>query len=64
MSFRLLLRVKKKSQPMALTVKADCFIMNTSVQVESPDGGLREINPDQLDTLDFGKVSSYPQLLK
>ncbi|KAM7413943.1 hypothetical protein PAMA_018980 [Pampus argenteus] len=55
-SFRLVLRVKRKSQPLALTVKADCFIMSTSVQVESPDGGLREINPDALDTLDFGKV--------
>ncbi|KAM7396206.1 hypothetical protein PAMP_019263 [Pampus punctatissimus] len=55
-SFRLVLRVKRKSQPLPLTVKADCFIMSTSVQVESPDGGLRDINPDALDTLDFGKV--------
>lgn len=58
MSFRLVLKVKKKSEPLALTVKADCFNMSTSVQVESQVGGLREIHPDLLDTLDFGKVST------
>ncbi|XP_028440234.1 hydrocephalus-inducing protein homolog [Perca flavescens] len=55
-SFRLVVRVKKKSEPLALTVKADCFSMSTSVQVEKPEGGLREINPNHKDTLDFGKV--------
>lgn len=30
--------------------------MTASVQVENPDGGLRELSPDILDTLDFGKV--------
>ncbi|XP_042266839.1 hydrocephalus-inducing protein homolog isoform X2 [Thunnus maccoyii] len=61
-SFRLVLRVKRKSEPLALTVKAECFIMSTSVQVESPDGGLREISPDLLDTLDFGKVGISEQV--
>uniref|UniRef100_A0A8D0AXJ9 HYDIN axonemal central pair apparatus protein n=1 Tax=Sander lucioperca TaxID=283035 RepID=A0A8D0AXJ9_SANLU len=56
-SFRLVVWVKKKSEPLALTVKADCFSMSTSVQVEKPEGGLREINPNHKDTLDFGKVS-------
>ncbi|XP_032378415.1 hydrocephalus-inducing protein [Etheostoma spectabile] len=53
-SFKLVVRVKKKSEPLALTVKADCFSMSTSIQVEKPEGGLREIN--HKDTLDFGKV--------
>lgn len=56
-SFRLVLRVKRKSEPLALTVKADCFTMRASVQVENPGGGLREISPNHQDTLDFGKVS-------
>lgn len=60
MSFRLVLRVKRKSEPLVLTVKADCFTMSTSVQVEKPDGGLSEINPNHQDTLDFGKVSTLP----
>ncbi|XP_027128846.1 hydrocephalus-inducing protein homolog isoform X3 [Larimichthys crocea] len=55
-SFRLVLRVKRKSEPLALTVKADCFTMRASVQVENPGGGLREISPNHQDTLDFGKV--------
>ncbi|XP_053175951.1 hydrocephalus-inducing protein homolog [Scomber japonicus] len=61
-SFRLVLKVKKKSEPLALTVKADCFNMSTSVQVESQVGGLREIHPDLLDTLDFGKVGVSEQV--
>lgn len=58
MSFRLVLRVKRKSEPLVLTVKADCFTMSTSVQVEKPGGGLSEISPNHQDTLDFGKVST------
>ncbi|XP_073328914.1 hydrocephalus-inducing protein homolog [Pagrus major] len=60
-SFKLVLRVKRKSEPIALTVKADCFIMSTSVQVEEPGGSLREINPNHQDTLDFGKVEILEQ---
>ncbi|XP_075327326.1 hydrocephalus-inducing protein homolog [Odontesthes bonariensis] len=55
-SFRPSLKVKRKSEPLTLTVKADCFAMSTLVQVEKPDGGLRDIAPNQQDTLDFGKV--------
>lgn len=62
-SFRLVLRVKRKSEPVALTVKADCFTMSTSVQVEEPGGGLREIGPNHQDILDFGKVSTHTQIL-
>ncbi|KAK5867885.1 hypothetical protein PBY51_012341 [Eleginops maclovinus] len=60
-SFRLALKVKRKSEPLTLTVKADCFSMSTSVQVEQPKGGLREIIPNQEDTLDFGKVGISEQ---
>ncbi|XP_034061831.1 LOW QUALITY PROTEIN: hydrocephalus-inducing protein homolog [Gymnodraco acuticeps] len=60
-SFRLALKVKRKSEPLTLTVKADCFIMSTSVQVVQPEGGLREIIPNQEDTLDFGKVGISEQ---
>lgn len=62
-SFRLVLRVKRKSEPVALTVKADCFTMSTSVQVEELGGGLREIGPNHQDILDFGKVSTHTQIL-
>ncbi|XP_029009061.1 hydrocephalus-inducing protein homolog isoform X2 [Betta splendens] len=57
-SFRLVLRVKKKSAPLTLTVKADCFTMNALVQVENPNGGFRELNPNHQDTLDFGNEQS------
>lgn len=57
-NFRLVLKVKRKSEPLALTVKADCFTMSASVHVETPSDGLREISPDHEDTLDFGKVST------
>ncbi|XP_031731518.1 hydrocephalus-inducing protein homolog isoform X1 [Anarrhichthys ocellatus] len=60
-SFRLALRVKRKSEPLALTVKADCFSMSTSVQLEKPEGGLRDISPNRKDTLDFGKVGISEQ---
>ncbi|XP_068458365.1 hydrocephalus-inducing protein homolog isoform X2 [Clinocottus analis] len=55
-SSRLVLRVTKKSEQLTLTVKADCFSMSTSIQVQKPEGGLREIGPNHTDTLDFGKL--------
>ncbi|KAM8861524.1 hydrocephalus-inducing protein homolog isoform 3-T3 [Synchiropus picturatus] len=55
-NFRPIIKVKKRSQPIVLPVKADCFAMSTCVQVQNPEGDLREICPDSLDTLDFGKV--------
>lgn len=60
MSFKLLLKVKGKSEPLTLHVKADVYGMNMCVHLEKEDGGLREISPNQLNTLDFGKVSSHP----
>lgn len=57
-NFRLVLKVRRKSEPLVLTVKADCFTMNASVHVETSTDGLREISPDHEDTLDFGKVST------
>uniref|UniRef100_UPI003AADF4DB hydrocephalus-inducing protein homolog n=1 Tax=Centroberyx gerrardi TaxID=166262 RepID=UPI003AADF4DB len=60
-SFKLVLRVKGKSEPLAFTVKADGYSMSTCVQVEKVDGGLREISPSHLDTLDFGKVGLSEQ---
>ncbi|KAL6104703.1 hydin [Pungitius sinensis] len=60
-SFRLILRVKRKSEPIVVTVIADCFSMSTLVQVETPEGGLREIGPNLKDTLDFGKVGILEQ---
>ncbi|XP_040894088.1 hydrocephalus-inducing protein homolog [Toxotes jaculatrix] len=60
-SFRLVVRVKRRSEPLTLTVKADCFTMSTLVQVENPDGGLREISSNHQDTLDFGKVGISEQ---
>ncbi|XP_075998116.1 hydrocephalus-inducing protein homolog [Genypterus blacodes] len=60
-SFRLVLKVKRKAEPLVLTVKADGFAMSTSVQVEKPDGGFREINHSYPDTLDFGNVGLSEQ---
>ncbi|KAF7656194.1 hypothetical protein LDENG_00045050 [Lucifuga dentata] len=59
-SFRLVVKVKRKSEPLVLTAKADSFAMSTCIQVENPDGGLREIKPN-LDTLDFGNVGLSEQ---
>lgn len=56
LSFRLVLMVVGKS--LGVTVKADCFAMDTSVQVKLQDGALRRISPDCSDTLDFGEVST------
>nr|XP_029134421.1 hydrocephalus-inducing protein homolog [Labrus bergylta] len=58
-SFRLVLRAKRKSEPLTLTVKASCFTI--SVQVEKPGGGLREIKPNQQESLDFGEVEILEQ---
>ncbi|CAB1432186.1 unnamed protein product [Pleuronectes platessa] len=60
-SCRLTLKVKKKSELLTLTVKADCFTMSTLVQVENPDGGLREIDSTHQVTLDFGEVDISKQ---
>ena len=56
-SCRLTLKVKKRSELLTLTVKADCFSMSTLVQVVNPDGGLREVDSTHPVTLDFGAVS-------
>nr|XP_054593766.1 hydrocephalus-inducing protein homolog [Nothobranchius furzeri] len=60
-NFKLVLKVKRKSEPLTLTVKANCFSENTSVLVETQDGALREVTPTQRDTLDFGKVGISEQ---
>ncbi|XP_026166304.1 hydrocephalus-inducing protein-like isoform X3 [Mastacembelus armatus] len=60
-TFRLVLRVKRKSEPLTLTIKANCFTMSTLVHVENPDGGLRQISPNHKDNLDFGKVGISEQ---
>ncbi|XP_074533739.1 hydrocephalus-inducing protein homolog [Halichoeres trimaculatus] len=60
-SFRLVLKVKRKSEPLTFTVKASCFTV--SIQVENPDGGFREIKANHQDTLDFGELSSLNLLM-
>ncbi|XP_034444093.1 hydrocephalus-inducing protein homolog [Hippoglossus hippoglossus] len=60
-SCRLTLKVKKRSELLTLTVKADCFTMSTLVQVVNPDGGLREIDSTHQVTLDFGEVDISKQ---
>ncbi|XP_030613884.1 hydrocephalus-inducing protein homolog isoform X2 [Archocentrus centrarchus] len=60
-SFRVVLRVKRKSEPLTLAIKANCFTMSTSVQLEKPEGGLKKIAPNQQETLDFGKVGISEQ---
>ncbi|XP_008409888.1 hydrocephalus-inducing protein homolog isoform X2 [Poecilia reticulata] len=55
-NFKPILKVKRKSEPLSFNVKADCFSMPVSVQIQEPDGNLRELFPNQEDTLDFGKV--------
>lgn len=54
--FRLVVRVKKKPEPLVLTVKAACFSMDASLQVKMPDGVLRHVKPDQEEAVDFGEV--------
>ncbi|XP_057693166.1 hydrocephalus-inducing protein homolog isoform X2 [Corythoichthys intestinalis] len=61
-SFKLTLRVKRKSKPLILTCKAHCFTITASVQVENPDGGLRALCPDSnSNILNFGKVGISEQ---
>ncbi|XP_025999986.1 hydrocephalus-inducing protein-like isoform X2 [Astatotilapia calliptera] len=60
-SFKVVLRVKKKSEPLTLIIKADCFTLSTSVQVEKPEGGLKMIAPNHQETLDFGEVGISEQ---
>lgn len=55
-NFRVLLKVKRMLEPLALTVKAECFSMSTLVQVEKPSGGFKELKPNHFDSLDFEKV--------
>nr|XP_020443912.1 hydrocephalus-inducing protein-like isoform X2 [Monopterus albus] len=59
--FRVVVRVKGKSDLLTLTVKADCMSMSTLVHVENPDGVIREISPNHQDTLDFGMVGISEQ---
>ncbi|KAM6936867.1 hydrocephalus-inducing protein homolog [Xenentodon cancila] len=60
-NFRVNIKVKRKAEPLTLSVKASCFAMSTSVQVEKPDGGLREIAPNHKDTLNFEEVGISEQ---
>ncbi|KAM9376113.1 hydrocephalus-inducing protein-like [Pholidichthys leucotaenia] len=60
-SFKVALRVKRKSDPLILTVKTTSFSMNASVQVERPNGGLKEVLPNHQDSLDFGKIGISEQ---
>lgn len=54
----MVLRVKRKTDPLVITVKADCFAMSASLQVSMPGEELRDVNPNHPDMLDFGKVSN------
>lgn len=56
MHFRLHLKVKGKPEPLTLTVKAQSFVLNASLEVMKPNGDLRAIVPNLQDTLDFGEV--------
>lgn len=57
-NFKPILKVKRKSEPLSFHVKADCFSMPVSVHIQERDGNLRELFPNQEDTLDFGKVTT------
>ncbi|XP_069028847.1 hydrocephalus-inducing protein homolog [Embiotoca jacksoni] len=61
MGFKLVLRVKKKSDPLTLIVKGECFAISASFHVEKADGCLKEIEPNHPDTLNFGKVGISEQ---
>ncbi|KAG7521590.1 hydrocephalus-inducing protein-like [Solea senegalensis] len=61
MSFRLVVNVKRRSEPLSLPVKADCFPVNALVQLKKPDGSLREIASNHQDTVDFGVVAVLEQ---
>lgn len=56
--FRLALRVRRKPEPLVVTVKASCLPMAATLQVEMPDRVVRKISPEQEHTLDFGEVGS------
>ncbi|XP_041651130.1 hydrocephalus-inducing protein homolog [Cheilinus undulatus] len=58
-SFRLVLRTKRKSEPLRLVVKASSFTI--SFQAEKQDGGIRVMRPDHQDCLDFGMVEIFEQ---
>ncbi|XP_028313928.1 hydrocephalus-inducing protein homolog [Gouania willdenowi] len=59
--FRMLLKLNKKPEPLTLPVKAEGFTIRASVQVEKSKGVLQEIDPNQQDTLNFGKVGITEQ---
>lgn len=52
----MVLKVKRKTEPLVIAVKADCFAMSASLQVSLPGAELRDVNPNHPGTLDFGKV--------
>lgn len=56
--FRLKMKVKKKSELLHLTVKADCFAINALLQLGKADEPFREVAPNLQESLDFGTVSS------
>ncbi|XP_072290521.1 hydrocephalus-inducing protein homolog [Eucyclogobius newberryi] len=60
-SFRVFLKVKRRLEPLALTVKADCVSLGTLVEVEKPCGGLRELRPNHIDSIDFERVGISEQ---
>ncbi|XP_028304635.1 hydrocephalus-inducing protein homolog isoform X2 [Gouania willdenowi] len=59
--FRMLLKLNGKSEPLMLPVKAEGFTVRASVQVEKSKGVLQEIDHNQQETLDFGKVGITEQ---
>ncbi|CAJ1057505.1 hydrocephalus-inducing protein homolog isoform X2 [Xyrichtys novacula] len=58
-SFKLVLRVKRKSELLTFPVKASCFTI--SVQVGKPNEAFREAKADKQDSLDFGEVEILTQ---
>ncbi|XP_023811732.1 hydrocephalus-inducing protein homolog isoform X1 [Oryzias latipes] len=54
--FRLKMKVKKKSELLHLTVKADCFAINALLQLGKADEPFREVAPNLQESLDFGTV--------
>ncbi|KAK7891948.1 hypothetical protein WMY93_023911 [Mugilogobius chulae] len=61
LSFRVFLKVKRMLEPLALTVKAECFSLDALVQVEQPSGCLRELRPNHIDCIDFERVGISEQ---
>lgn len=58
-SFQLVLKLKRKSELLRLPVRAECFAISTTVQVREPGGGLRKIDPNYSQTLNFEEVSAF-----